>query len=216
MHDFMIGAAVGLSQVIAGHPLDTVKTLIQNKQSFRDLKFRQYFRGFPYPMVRSVVTNAIIFPSYLYFKEQTDSSFLAGLGAGIISSPVMFPFDIGKIKRQTGQQIKIGDFVKTPGFFSTLVRESMAMTLYFGIYNYLKEKEYNAFIAGGAGGLANWTATYPIDVIKTRQISRKISIKEAIKMGNFWRGYPACAFRAILVNGFSFWVFDKLQDKDRD
>ena len=212
MNDFGIGACVGFSQVIIGHPLDTVKTLAQNNQNIRGLGLRGLFRGFRYPMLRSVVSNSVIFPSYLSGKDYTGSSAIGGLLSGAISTPLLFPFDVGKIRRQTGKGLVLKDFIKTPGLSSMFVRESIAGGLYFGVYDYLRNNSVSPFFAGGAAGLVNWTITYPIDVIKTRQISRSISIREAIKLGNFWAGYPICAVRAILVSGGSFWVYDKLKN----
>ena len=64
-------------------------------------------------------------------------------------------------------------------------------------------------ISGGIAGLLNWTFTYPIDVIRTRQMANNISIKKAINQGNLWKGYSACAMRAIIVNSASFYVYEK-------
>ena len=66
-------------------------------------------------------------------------------------------------------------------------------------------------ISGGIAGLVNWTTTYPIDVIHARQIAQHISIKQAIKQGNLWRGFPVCATRAVLVNATTFSVYEKVK-----
>ena len=97
------------------------------------------------------------------------------------------------------------------GYWSTTARETLAMTVYFGTYKSLRKEEYNPMISGAAAGLVNWTATYPIDVIHARQIAQHISIKQAIKQGNLWRGFPVCATRAILVNGATFSVYEKVK-----
>ena len=85
------------------------------------------------------------------------------------------------------------------------------MSFYFGSYNYLKDQGFNPLISGGLAGLLNWTTTYPIDVIRSRQIAQQISIKQAIKMGNLWKGYSVCALRAVIVNAANFWVYEKVR-----
>ena len=40
-------------------------------------------------------------------------------------------------------------------------------------------------------------------------MANNISIKKAINQGNLWKGYSACAMRAIIVNSASFYVYEK-------
>ena len=84
------------------------------------------------------------------------------------------------------------------------------MSAYFGSYDYLKKHEYHSLFSGGIAGLANWTLTYPINVVKSRQMAQNISIKQAIKIGNLWKGYTICATRAVLVNATNFYVYESL------
>ena len=97
-------------------------------------------------------------------------------------------------------------------FGQLLPEKQLAMTVYFGTYNSLKKEGYNPMISGVlAAGLVNWTATYPIDVVHARQIAQHISIKQSIKQGNLWRGFPVCATRAVLVNATTFSVYEKVK-----
>ena len=36
-------------------------------------------------------------------------------------------------------------------------------------------------------------------------------IKQAIKIGNLWKGYSVCATRAVLVNACTFSVYEKVK-----
>ena len=95
----------------------------------------------------------------------------------------------------------------------TMAREMIDLSLYFGTYHWMRDDlQYNSLIAGGTAGLTNWTASYPLDVIRSRQIAQRITIKEAIKMGNFWKGYPIAASRSVIVNAISFTVFERLKN----
>ena len=59
--------------------------------------------------------------------------------------------------------------------------------------------------------------TYPIEVIKNRQMAQNIGLKDAINIGNIWKGYPICALRAVIVNSMNFWTYETVKgwlDKD--
>ena len=85
------------------------------------------------------------------------------------------------------------------------------MSFYFGFYDYCRKKEFNTFISGSIAGLMNWTLTYPIDVIESRQIAQDISIKDALKQGKLWKGYGVCATRAIIVNAAIFSSYEQIK-----
>ena len=58
-------------------------------------------------------------------------------------------------------------------------------------------------------GFSNWLVTYPIDVIKNRQIAQQISFTEAYKQGYLYKGLSITLFRAVLVNGCIFFTYEQ-------
>ena len=214
MNDFIIGGIVGASQTIIGHPLDTVKVLMQNNKNWYGLGLVNYYRGIAYPLVGSVTFNSFSFSIFNYSLNYIKSETISGAISGILISPLVYSFDVGKIKRQTNVNLKFIDFFKNKGFISTLARETIGNGSYFGLYFYCKDSlDIPIFLSGGIAGIANWTFTYPLDTIRSRQISNNISIREAISMGNLWRGYSACLIRAFLVNSCSFYIYELCKEK---
>ena len=115
---------------------------------------------------------------------------------------------MGKIRQQTKQPISLQTLIKSRGRLSTTARETIAMSTYFSMYKYAKDDlKFHPMFSGSLAGLANWTLTYPFDIVKSRQIAQGLTIREAIKMGNLWHGYPVCALRAIIVNGVIFYTY---------
>lgn len=214
MSDLFAGTVAGLSQVVVGHPFDTIKVLIQNNQfsNIRSLTLRNLYRGSKYPAISSVIFNATVFPIYERSFKYTKSDALSGALSGLVVSPLQYAFDVGKIKRQTNQNVSMRDMYRTKGLGITAFRETLAMSIYFGVYHYcVNEYNLSSFVSGGVSGLANWTITYPADVLRTRQMAQNCTLYESFMMpGSLWKGYSVCAFRAVLVNASVFWVYDKV------
>lgn len=214
MNDFIVGGIVGASQTIIGHPLDTIKVLMQNNKNWYGIGLKNYYRGIGYPLFGSITFNSFSFSIFNYSLNYIKSETISGVLSGILVSPLVYSFDVGKIKRQTNVNLKFIDFFKNKGFLSTVARETLGNGSYFGLYFYSKDiLELPVFISGGLAGIANWTITYPLDTIRSRQISNNITINKAIKMGNLWRGYSACLIRAFMVNSCSFYVYEFCKEK---
>jgi len=206
MHDFFIGGCIGLVQAGIGHPFDTVKTLLQNGQSFRKLKPMEFYRGVAYPTAASLAFNVTTFSMFDHLQAKTNNNaYLSGAIAGIAIAPIDYAFDIGKIRRQTLTRVPL----HLNGATLRCLRTIIAQSVYFGVYFDLTQA-LGPLVAGAAAGLANWTITYPLDIVSTRQIAGNLLIREALH-GGLWRGYLPCAMRAILVNSVTFYVYEKLK-----
>ena len=206
MHDFFIGGCIGFVQAGIGHPFDTVKTLLQNGQSFRNLRPIEYYRGVAYPTAASLAFNVTTFSMFDHLQAKTNNNaYLSGAIAGIAIAPIDYAFDIGKIRRQTLTRVPL----HLNGATLRCLRTIIAQSVYFGVYFDLTQA-LGPLVAGAAAGLANWTITYPLDIVSTRQIAGNLLIREALH-GGLWRGYLPCAMRAILVNSVTFYVYEKLK-----
>ena len=211
MSDFIAAACVGVAQVSIGHPFDTTKILMQNNRKWFGLPLRNYYRGWRFPLCSAIILNCITFPTVERTKPYTQNSFLSGCIAGIAITPIVFCFDVGKIRQQTKQPITIKTILNARGRYSTFARESLASSVYFGSYFTCRDYGWHPLLAGGMAGLCNWTLTYPIDVIKSRQMAQNLTIKQALNIGNLWRGFSVCATRACIVNAIDFWVYETVK-----
>ena len=220
MKEYIAGGLSGISQVLVGYPLDTMKILNQNKIKVT-FKNSLNFKGIKYPLQLSIVTNSIVFGLSNKLREinkenniNINNMFFNGYISGLLSSPFVYLYDIKKTNAQTDNKNKIKDFIlksKFNGLFMTIMRESIGYGTYFYIYDLMKNKYDNStFISGGVAGMSNWTITYPIDVIKNRQLTNNISIINAYKMGNMLSGYKYCLLRGFIVNSVIFSVYEKI------
>lgn len=206
MTEFILGNIVGMVQTIVGYPLDTLKVIRQKEKYIKLVPLNpvRLYKGIQYPLLGNSIVNGISFYTYNKTYQYTKSVTISGFMSGVCISPVLNIIEVYKVRSQLLLPMYERLFL---AYKYTLLRESIACSFYFSTYYKLKDNNINSFIGGALAGVASWTSTYPIDVIKTR-IQSGIVLKEAINMGNYWRGYNFCIFRAILVNGLSFGIYD--------
>jgi len=189
---FYQGLISGTIQTIVGHPLDTIKVLLQNNQkvNLSQMNKVKLFNGIS-PVL---ITNSIITGIQFYTFEN-----YSPLVLGLVSTLISTPIEYYKIQKQT-----FNKYPKTipRGFGITFLRETIALNCYFNSYNYL-EKPMGVFMAGGIAGSMSWLLTYSIDTVKTR-IQSGDSFKEALAKKNFNKGLFFCLTRGFIVNGFGF------------
>lgn len=207
MNDYLCGAISGFSQTIVGHPFDTLKILKQTNKPI-NINIKSLFAGIKYPLFSSSLICSFQFGIYEYYLKKDNNSFYSGFLSGLIISPLCFLWDIGKIKNQTNQTFFIKNILQEKGLFMTSARDSIALSIYFGTFEKVKENNISSFTGGAIAGVTNWTITYPLDVIRSRQIANKIDIIDAIKIKNYWRGYTSCMIRAMLVNSVGLSIYD--------
>ena len=110
-----------------------------------------------------------------------NNNYFGGFIAGLSISPGCYIFDLLKIKKQIPSTF----CKKMPGLYATFVRESLAFGMWFGSYfDLTKSYKFSPFIAGGLSGVLAWTISYPIDVIKNRQMAQNKSFLDSTPLSN--------------------------------
>tara|TARA_B110000879_G_C11145166_1_gene502082 strand:- start:1443 stop:2051 length:609 start_codon:yes stop_codon:yes gene_type:complete len=198
--DFLAGLSSGVAQTLIGHPLDTIKT---NKQNNIKTKGNLY-KGLRYPLISNSLLVGMQFDLYYRYNS---------LVSGVVSSVIITPLDHYKISKQNNIDTNFSKMINNfkRGYPITVVRETLALTIYFGSYDYMKtENNYHPLIAGGIAGALSWLFTYPIDTIKTR-IQSNISLKKSIMLKHYWRGINITLVRAFIVNSIGFYVAENVK-----
>ena len=214
MNDFIYGAVSGVAQTVIGYPFDTYKVLKQSNVQTTNLTYQTLMSGMKFPLISSTAICGVNFGSYRLLRENGYGPGEAGFMSGLIVTPIVFMSDTGKISRQLGIDGSWLELLRKRkyGWTATTARESIAYGIYFKSFEECKSRGLNPFISGAIAGLANWTITYPIDSVRSRQLAYKCTIMDAIKKGNLWNGYVPCAVRAVTVNSVGFYVYDKLKE----
>eukprot|EP00127_Corallochytrium_limacisporum_P007267 Clim_evm8s246 gene=Clim_evmTU8s246 len=121
-HSYLSGMAAGLSQVVVGYPLDTVKVRMQMGDgsvkmttALKSILVKEgplgFYKGMLSPMVGSLVFNSILFGTFdqlckILANQETGhvggSGFvIAALGTGVVESVVYCPTELLKVRLQT-------------------------------------------------------------------------------------------------------------------
>ena len=207
--EFFAGICNGIVQNTVGHPFDTLKVLIQNRVSIKNITLSDMYRGYKYPLYNQILTNSFALDLHSKLKiKGIKNEFINGAVIGGAITPFAFFFDVLKIKRQNEMKYCFKDFIKPISFGLTLSREVIAYSLYFGSYFEMRKRDIHPGIAGGLAGCLNWTLTYPMDTIRTRYITFDKTLLECVLMQHFWKGYNICMVRAFLVSSFGFTAYE--------
>ena len=221
--EYIYGNIFGLSQIIIGYPFDTLKTCLQNNNNINIYleKPKLLYNGIKYPMIMNCIGTGLMFGNYNHYNSYFNNSIIAGICTGFTGSFLITPFDYLKLHSQiyfTNEKKKLTPKLLYTGLQYTICREIISIPCYFSTYHYLNNNyrnKYiftNPFIFGGLAGMTSWLCTYPIDTLKTRkQLDYSKSFKELYKMGKLFNGLEITLLRAFIVNGFSFYIYDKLQ-----
>ena len=115
------------------------------------------------------------------------------------------------------------------GTNTSILRDSIALALYFGVYdkmiNYFKKDGQvslsGSLLSGGIAGVACWSGIYPVDYVKTliqTDSLEKPKYKSSVDcmmeelrtkpIKSFFRGVEIMLARAFVVNAFGFMCFE--------
>ena len=105
-----IGIFIGSIQTFIGHPLDTLKTNLQQNKKNNIYNIRELYRGIYFPMISSVSSNFVLFyffenKKYNILYRYTNNPYLLGMYSGFLASPIINYLDVLKIKRQLNIKI---------------------------------------------------------------------------------------------------------------
>ena len=221
---FYAGTVSGIIQVIVGHPLDSMKVWKQANNKFHGIEnryqIRHLYRGVSYPLFSSGLINGIIYGTNWSLTRSLDNQWITGALTGLTVSVFMSPFERYKIADQMGKQglltipkssqdlqAVIKDAYR--GYLSTLAREVISCSLYFGLYEKMRTQDIPIIIAGGLSGLTSTFLVHPIDSIKTRlQTNTTLSVQKSISIGNLWDGLGISLIRSSIVNAIGFATFE--------
>lgn len=237
IYDFLQGAAAGATGLALSHPIDTIKSNIQEGNTVK-LGVRALYKGVIPPLFGLGMEKAIVFGTYENTKRfiGTDNTYsrpLSGAIAGFMASFIVTPVERLKILAQTNRSYalkELGPKFLYKGLSSTFTREMPGFAIYFSVYEGLKDhfraitslNSFHYFIFGGFSGSFSWLFIYPQDLVKTRMQAStdgNLTIRSVVmniyrKTGyrGFFKGFHFALMRAVPLHAGTFAMFEFLKD----
>ena len=194
----MIGNGIGIVQTIIGYPFDTLKTKMQNVSSNNKLFTAKSFNGLKFSIMGSMISNTLLFGNY----DMIEKNALYGILFGGVSGLLITPFEAKKISNQCNTK----PLSLFSGLKYTTLREMIGIPIYLKTYQSVRSFGVNEFIAGGCAGMTSCLIAFPVDTLKTRSQTNSISLNT-----NLFRGVGIGLVRAFIVNGISFFIYEKIK-----
>jgi hypothetical protein len=228
--ELISGAIAGLSAQLLCHPIDTIKTRLQNNSNYnisKDIQknnFRTLYKGLPSPLVSVIIEKSLLFWSYDLIKNDKRSPFFSGILAGIVTTFTVTPFEYIKVNTQLSKKDSmrvLRNSISMRGFSSlyrgwsaVFIREVPGYGLYFGVYEKMKKDNMSvkySFLTGASCGATAWLFIYPSDAIKTDMQYKNIGIRESTYriynshgIKGFYNGFTWGVVRASIFHGTVF------------
>ncbi|KAL6972798.1 Mitochondrial arginine transporter bac2 [Sarracenia purpurea var. burkii] len=229
-------------------------------QMYSSIKFFLYYMNAMVFQIYAVLSRAFDSSVFSTDPPSYKGVVLGGVGTGAIQSLILSPVELVKIRlqlqtanrektlaahRHRGPVSVARTIFRTEGLKGmyrgltiTVLRDAPAHGVYFGTYEYVREKLHpgcrkggqesfrTMLVAGGLAGVASWICCYPLDVVKTRlqAQSQSTTIASAAKYAGIvdcfrksvrgegitvlWRGLGTAVSRAFIVNGAIFTAYE--------
>ncbi len=221
--ELYFGGIAGFVATLFTHPIDTLKTLRQitnntniNKlPKYNSINILDLYRGLKFPLISNFLLNGSVFLLEQKTFNVVNNHIYSGFIVGILSSPINNIFELYKIRKQCKVITKFSPLL---GMKSTIIRDAIGNSIYFGSYYSLsnnlntENSIYKSFLFGGFSGLISWIPTYSIDTIKTRiQTNNFICYKSAIKARELMKGFKYCSIRCFLYNAIVFTTYESIK-----
>ncbi|XP_054166327.1 mitochondrial basic amino acids transporter-like [Oppia nitens] len=234
--DFIAGCVGGAAGVLVGHPLDTIKVVMQTSSTrltmtsvLAEHSVISLYRGLCAPLAGLTAINAIVFGVYgSLIKKMDEPSLLwqatAGCAAGLSQSFISCPIELIKTRAQL-RSMSVMDCLRETirkegcmrglyrGFGATIVRDVPAFATYFACYELLLKLAAN----NGRGGRRETTTTPSTwmllmaggtaGAVSWLAIYPLDVIKSRIQADNHtYRSMGQCIRRSLADDGFNVFV----------
>ena len=206
-------AVSGVLEIIATHPLDYGKTLLQSNT--KNITFKEFisnpYKGFGSRIIGIVPMRILFWNSINYFKEIGYNPILAGLCTAVVQTSVDYPIEQIKIQRMIHNNHSILAAFTQPnllkGYTLTLSRNiGFAVLL-----NCCIDGHDGSYYHGALGGFIGSVITHPIDSLKTWYQAGNVNYPRHWTLSNYCQGWHLRAGISLISMNIGWIVFSRMQ-----
>lgn len=195
-------SAMPLAPVASRTPAAAAVTIGSTvRHIYQQTGVRGFFRASVPAVVLQSTSTAGKYTVYMWLKNNTASpttpitSMACGLASGLSVSLLTHPFDFFKIHMQLGpgealRAIRVhGPWVVYRGYSKNFAKVAIGSTVFFPLYDWLRTREWDSWLAAGTASVVGLTLTQPVDYAKTVHVAGRPWWMAAVRSpGETWRG----------------------------
>ena len=247
------GLAFGLVSPLASQPFDTLKTKMQAEARYarqgmgavatrvlRTDGAAGLYRGI-LPIVMSTgLQKSALFSANAGARRACEERgvtgfpalLVGGLAAGTARTVVETPFELAKVRYQTGGGVQLAELYTGAG--ATWARGTLMLTSFFVLCDYsekaapelMSKPLLGGFLKGGVCATLAWAVAWPLEIAKnlkqgadgsrlsTLAIVRQLAASDGLR--GLYRGFLPGALRSFVANGAGMAVFQFTQSLRKD
>jgi len=218
--NFLIAPISGIIEVTTSHPLDRIKTKMQEmilqkrtpsvvgatKEIYQTTGMKGYYSGYVARVLGIMPMRLVYWESMRHMNKRVEGQsravqiFVPGIVVGCAQSLIDNPIEVLKVRQMTGES-KTAISNITKGFFPTLYRNIIfSIAVSFSVKAFGDEYP---FAAGAVGGFIGSVISQPLDVVKTEMQRFKGDSKNGMVtiFSEIYRRNPRELFTGTLMRG---------------
>lgn len=206
-------ALSGVLEILATHPLDYGKTILQN--NVNNVTFKEFlaqpYKGFTSRLAGIVPMRVLFWNSITYFREVGFNPILAGLCTAVVQTTVDYPIEQVKIQKMIHNNHCVRSAFSQPNLmkgFSLTLSRNVGFAV---ILNCCIDGQDGSFYHGAVGGFVGSVLTHPIDSLKTWYQAGNTSYPSHWSVANYCRGWHLRAGISLVSMNIGWIVFSKMQ-----
>ena len=206
-----------ITEVATTHPIDYLKTIIQNNQNTLKLSDLRELLKTPYKGVSSrfigIVPMRIIFWNSLdYFKKKGFNVYNAAIITSLIQTSVDYPIEQAKTQKIINNNNFLNSFqgIKISHALSTHLIRNMGFAV---CVNAIIQKNPDSFYYGAFGGFLGSLITQPFDSLKTWYQSGYQKYPNHWNFNNYMKGWQYRCSVSLIGMNVGWIIYHRLKDK---
>jgi hypothetical protein len=206
-----------ITEVISTHPIDYVKTIMQNNS--RNLNYNEIksllqtpYKGVSSRLIGIVPMRVLFWNSLEYFKNKGFNPCYAAICTSLIQTTVDYPIEQIKTQKIINNCSIFQSFnnVKITHAVSTHLIRNIGFAVCF---NSIIQKDPDSFYYGAVGGFVGSVITHPFDSLKTWYQSGNKIYPTPWRINNYMKGWNyRCGISLISMN-VGWIIYHRLKDK---
>ena len=202
-----------VTEVMITHPIDYVKTVIQNSSEKQNIKklIKTPYKGVSSRLVGIVPMRLLFWNSIDYFNSKGLTPIQAGVATSIVQTSIDYPIELIKTQKINNNKAWIESFrgIKLiPSVTSHLLR-NMGFAVFV---NGIIQKNPDSLYYGAIGGLTGSLITQPLDSLKTWYQSGNKTYPKNWKFNDYMKGGSHRCLVSLLSMNIGWVIYHRLKE----